>query len=150
MARQGRIPQSILAAVQSARQREQAELAQADAAEAARVYALTATGSGDMDELFSLARRFRLVFVRCHFAGASGVSLMTIAVESVHGSPYNALLATISNAGVGSDVSYRVAYAQLPVPSPWTFQEGDAVRVSWQNPAPGSIAWGLEVGLAPA
>ena len=68
----GSIPQAVLNVVEQARQREEAELARAENSELVRLYAQTATGTGDIDETFQLNRHFRLVFVRCHCVGGAG------------------------------------------------------------------------------
>ena len=109
-----------------------------------------ATGTSHMDASFSIDVRYRLVFVRCHFAGAAGLLPLTISLDSVRGVAYDALLFTLSKAGVGKDTHFRIGSEEATDPSSWTFQPGDAVRVQWTNPNPGNITWGLEVGLAMA
>jgi hypothetical protein len=144
------VPTSLIQAVEAARLREAAEFARATESQANRVIAGRATGTGDIDESFSLNLGFRLVYVRCHFEGGSGVMPLKISLDSAQGSAYDATLYTAGNAGVGADVNYRVAGPQLDRPSSWTFQPDDAVRITWTNPDPGNMTWGLEVGLAPA
>ncbi|HUU84629.1 MAG TPA: hypothetical protein VM243_14110 [Phycisphaerae bacterium] len=146
----GSIPAAVLEIVESARQREETEFARAAQIEANRVIVKTATGTGDIDHAFSLQRCFRLVFVRCHFGGAMGTDTMHIDIDSVHGSAYDTRLTRILSAGMGTDVNYRVPSEELRLPSPWSFQPGDAIHIRWTNPNPGSMTWGLEVGLAPA
>ena len=46
------------------------------------VGAKSATGSGNMNALFSLDVRFRLIFVRCHFTGTAGLAPLSIAIDS--------------------------------------------------------------------
>ena len=75
---------------------------------------------------------------------------MTENVDSAQGSQYDTVLFTVANVGLGVDANYHVPGMQLLRPSSWTLQPGDAVRVTWTNPAPGQMTWGLEVGLAPA
>jgi hypothetical protein len=144
------MPQSIIASVIQAWQREQAELARADLIEAVRVYSQTATGTGNIDETFSLDRYFRLVYVRCRFVGGSGRSAMTLSVDSTAGSVYDATLYTIRFAGSRADVNFRLRRDETALPSAWSLQPGDAIRINWTNPDPGNTTWGLEVGLAPA
>lgn len=146
----GSIPAAVREIVEAARQREEAEFARAAQTEANRVIAKTATGTGDIDHGFSLQRCFRLVFVRCHFGGAMGTNIMQIGVDSVHGSAYDTWLTRIMSAGTGADVNFKVPSEELHLPSPWAFQPGDAIHITWTNPNPGSMTWGLEVGLAPA
>jgi len=146
----GSIPRSILEVVEAARQREQVELAEAWRIQAVRVVAKTASGSGDIDETFSLNLRFRLVFVRCHFAGGSGRSELGISIDSAQGADYDARLFTVRVAGVGADVNLRLTGRETALPSPWALQPGDAFRVNWASPDPGNTTWGLEVGMAPA
>ncbi len=117
-------------------------------AEQERVFALTATGSGDIAETFSLGRSFRLVYVRCHFAGGSGTAAMQIGVDHRDGAAYDVQLASIASAGAGSDVNYGIDADANALPSPWSFQQGDAVTIAWTNPDTGNMTWGLEVGLA--
>lgn len=108
------------------------------------------SGSADIDETFSLDCRFRLVFVRCHFAGGTGTSALTIAVDCGAGSAYDSRLFTITQAGTNQDVNFRIGADEVAEPSPWMFQAGDAVRIQWTNPDSGNMSWGLEVGLVPA
>ena len=144
------MPQRLVDAANQAWRREEVELAWAELIEAVRVYAQTATGTGDIDQTFSLNKCFRLVYVRCHFAGGSGRSVLEISVDSASGSTYDAGLYTIRVAGVGADVNLRLSHQETTLPSAWSLQPGDAFRLRWTNPDPGNITWGLEVGLAPA
>ena len=107
-----------------------------------------ASGSADIDETFSLDCWFRLVFVRCHFAGGTGTSGITISVDSGDGAAYDTRLFTITQAGPNQDVNWRIGADEVAEPSPWTFQAGDSVRIQWTNPESGNMSWGLEVGLA--
>lgn len=52
----------------------------------------SATGTGNIDETFGLDQRYRLVFVRCHFAGTAGTDALTIAVDSGTGTAYDTAL----------------------------------------------------------
>ncbi len=146
----GTIPRAVLQVVETASQREATELALAALAEAVRVISQAATGTGDIDQTFSLQRHSRLVFVRCHFAGGAGFSELRIDVDSMVGSAYDTGLFTVRVAGADHDVNFRLTNAETRLPSPWALQPGDAVRVQWSNPDPGNTTWGLEVGLAPA
>ncbi|MFQ5591243.1 MAG: hypothetical protein ACE5HE_08785 [Phycisphaerae bacterium] len=124
------------------------ELATARERQRVSVITKTATGTGDILEAVALDRRFRLVFIRCHFSGTSGTAPFAITVDSTNGPTYDALLYTINKAGAGRDVNFRVSAPESTEPSPWTFQAGDGVGIQWTNPDPGNITWGLEVGLA--
>lgn len=108
----------------------------------------TATGSGDIDHAFGLDTRFRLVFVRAHFSGGSGTAGITISVDSAGGSAYDTRLFEVTQAGTNKDVNLRIGAGDTYEPSPWTFQDGDKVRIQWTNPDTGNMTWGLEVGLA--
>lgn len=108
----------------------------------------SSTGSADINATFSLDVRYRLVFVRCHFAGTSGTAPMTISLDSVSGSAYDTLLYTLTRVGFNRDANFRIPANESVDPSPWTFQAGDAVRIQWTNPDSGNITWGLEVGLS--
>ncbi len=112
------------------------------------VTARTATGTGNIDHPFKLDQRFRLVFIRCHFAGATGTASFAVFVDSAGGSAYDARLFTISLAGTNKDVHLRIGGGDTGDPAAWTFQPGDAIRVQWTNPNSGNITWGLEVGMA--
>jgi len=140
--------ENILKAAQAGFDAQRDELKAALAVQASAVIHRTANGSSDLDESFGLDRAFRLVFVRCHFSGTTGSAELRIALDAAAGDDFDALLYTIIRAGTGRDVNFRIPAAESAEPSPWTFQAGDAVRVTWTNPAPGSITWGIEVGLA--
>ena len=124
------------------------ELSEARARQLLAVTAKAATGSGNIDATFSLDRRFRLVFVRCHFAGGTGTAAFTISVDSTRGSAYDTKLFTITQAGVNKDVNLRIGGDDAVDPSAWTFQPGDKVWIQWTDPDSGNMTWGLEVGLA--
>ncbi len=126
------------------------ELAAVRARQLLAVGSKAASGSGDIDALFSLDVRFRLVFVRCHFAGSAGTNPLVISLDSAMGVAHDAALFTIVKAGVGRDVYFRITADESVDPSPWTFQPGDVVRIQWTNPDSGNITWGLEVGMAMA
>lgn len=138
----------LISVVADVLDRQDQELARAAELEAERVITQFATGNGHIDQTFALARTFRLVFVRCHFAGAAGTNDLSIAIDSAAGSAYDAVLATLSAVGTGADANLRVSAEETRAPSAWTFQPGDAVWIRWTNPAAGSLTWGLEVGLA--
>jgi len=145
-----RQPQNILSAAQMvlAVQDEQVEAIRAR--QMLAVSAQTANGSGDMSATFSLDRRFRLVSVRCHFSGSSGLAPLTLDLDAAAGAAFDARLFTITRAGVGRDVNFRIPAEESTEPSPWTFQAGDRVRIAWINPDPGQISWGLSVSVANA
>ncbi len=111
------------------------------------VVSQTGTGSGDIDSTFGLDRKYRVVFVRCHFTGTAGTNQFALSVDSAAGSAYDTELFTISQAGKDKDVHLRVSGEDLANPSPWTFGSGDRIRIQWTNPDSGNITWGLEVGL---
>ena len=137
---------SIRRAVDSGLAIQEAELAEARQRQLLAVVTRTATGFGDLDQVFSLDRRFRLVFVRCHFTGSAGTAAFVFSLDSANGSAYDARLFTITQAGTNRDVHLRIGDGDEP--SAWTFQTGDALRLRWTNPDSGNITWGLEVGLA--
>lgn len=138
----------ILGVVAEALAVQEAELTDIRARQLLAVLAKTATGSADIDQTFALDRKYRLIFIRCHFSGTSGTASFTLSVDSGSGSAYDARLFTITQAGVGKDVHLRVGGGDTGDPSAWTFQVGDSVRIQWTNPDSGNITWGLEVGLA--
>ena len=127
---------------------QEAELAVMRQRQLATVITRTATGTADIDEAVELDRKFRLIFIRCHFSGTSGTAKLTISVDSATGSAYDARLFAITLAGTNKDVNLRIGDGDLYEPSPWTLQAGDSVRIQWPNPDSGNITWGLEVGLA--
>ncbi len=138
----------LLETAQAGLTQQSIELSEARARQLLAVTAKGETGSGDIDETFSLDLRYRLVFVRCHFAGGTGTAAFTLSVDSARGSAYDAKLFTVTQAGVGRDVNLRMGGEEMADPSAWTFQAGDAVWVQWTNPDSGNMTWGLEVGLA--
>ena len=138
----------ILETAQAGLTQQTLELSEARARQLLAVTAKAATGSGNIDATFSLDRRFRLVFVRCHFAGGTGTAAFTLSVDSTRGSAYDAKLFTITQAGVNKDVNLRIGGDDAVDPSAWTFQPGDKVWIKWTNPDSGNMTWGLEVGLA--
>lgn len=139
---------NILRAVDAALLVQEVELAETRARQMLAVVTKAATGSANIDQVFSLERKYRLVFVRCHFAGSSGTAALTISVDSASGSAYDALLFTVTRAGTNKDVHLRIGEGDTGEPSAWTFQANDALRIQWTNPDSGNITWGVEVGLA--
>lgn len=127
---------------------QEAELAEARARQMLAVATNTATGSGDIDQTFDLDRKYRLVFIRCHFSGTAGTAEFVLSVDSGSGTAYDVRLFTITQAGTNKDVHLRIGEGDSGEPSAWTFQVSDSVRIQWTNPDSGNITWGLEVGLA--
>ncbi len=127
---------------------QEAELAETRARQMLAVATKTATGSGDIDQAFALDRKYRLVFIRCHFSGTAGTAELVLSVDSGSGTAYDAALFTITQAGTDKDVHLRIGEGDTGEPSAWTFQASDSVRLQWTNPDSGNITWGLEVGLA--
>ncbi|UCF33487.1 MAG: hypothetical protein JSV78_14245 [Phycisphaerales bacterium] len=111
-----------------------------------RVVAQYAAGDGKIDETCSLDRAFRLVYARCHFGSGMGGSTFHIDVASGQGSAYDTRLTSVLDRGPGKDLFFYPRDVSLTQPSPYTFQAGDELRLTWTNP--GSIEWGLEVGLS--
>ncbi len=138
----------ILRAVDSAVALQEAELVDARTRQMLAVVTKTGTGTGNIDQTFSLDQQFRLVFLRCHFSGNSGTSAMTLALASASGSAYDTRLFTITRAGTNRDVNFRIPAPESEEPSPWSFRASDGVRIQWTNPDSGNITWGLEVGLS--
>lgn len=143
-----RNPPAILATAAEALAVQEAELTEIRARQMLAVLTKTGTGSADIDQTFALDRKYRLVFIRCHFAGTPGTTPFTLSVDSGSGSAYDARLFTITQAGVDKDVHLRIGGGDTDDPSAWTFQATDSVRIQWTNPDSGNITWGLEVGLA--
>ena len=141
---------TIIQAVEAALAVQEFELSEIRARQMVAVVTKTAIGSGDINHTFTLDRKYRLVFIRCHFTGSAGTASFTISVDSGAGSAYDANLFTITAAGTNKDVHLRIGNGDTGEPSAWTFQANDAVRIGWTNPDSGNITWGLEVGLAPA
>lgn len=137
----------ILDTAQNGFAAQEDELSARRAEQVRSVTTRTAAGSGDIDEVFSLDTRFRLVFVRCHFVDSSGMAALRISVDSAQGSAYDTCLFTIVQAGTTRDVNLRIGGGDNIEPSGWTLQAGDKLRIQWTNPDSGNITWGLEVGL---
>lgn len=117
------------------------------ARERAAVYVRHASGTGHMAEKLGLETDYRLVFVRCHFAGSAGTAPLVISVSSRLGADHDVVVRSLT-AGMGADVFEGSFAARHDDPSPWAFAPGDELVFSWTNPVPGGIKWGLEVGLA--
>ena len=139
---------NIIQAVDTALAVQEAELAETRLRQMLAVVTKTATGTGDIDQVFSLDRKYRVVFIRCHFVGNSGSAAFAVSVDSAAGSAYDTRLFTITQAGTNKDVHLRIGGGDTGEPSAWTFQPDDGVRIQWTNPDSGNITWGLEVGLA--
>ena len=141
---------SILEAAQTAFESQSRELEATRERQLRAIVTQTATGSGNINHTFGLDRKFRLVFIRCHFNGGTGTAPFKLSIDSAAGSAYDTRLFTITLAGVNKDVNLRIAGGDADDPSAWTFQAADAVRIEWTNPDSGVMTWGLEVGLAMA
>lgn len=138
----------LITVVDAALAVQQIELSETRNRQLQTVFSKTATGTANIDHVFGLDRKFRLVFLRCHFAGGAGTAPLSLFVDSGAGSAYDAQLFTLSAAGVGQDVHLRIGGGDTDDPSAWTFQAGDDVRVKWTNPDSGTMTWGLELGLS--
>lgn len=145
-----RVSKRMLRAAESMLALQEAELADLRNRLMVTVTARTASGTGDIDALFSLDGRFRLVFLRAHFTGGSATGPLVLSVDSAAGTAHDTKLFTITQAGPGKDVHLRIGSGDTGEPAAWTFQAGDALRVQWTDPNGGSTSWGLEAGLAPA
>lgn len=144
------IPRTILDVVETVRQRAQAEMLRADQLLRAEVIPFRATGSGNMDETFSLTGPFRIIYVRCHFSGGSGTASLDVMIDSAAGSAYDVRITGGKSAGPNFDLNWHIPGADVAMPSAWVIQTGDAIKCTWTNPSPGTTTWGLEVGLARA
>lgn len=138
----------LLAATEAALTHQTVELAEVRSRQLVSVAAKAASGTGHIDAVFALGVRFRLVFVRCHFAGPAGSAPMLLSLDAALGEAYDARLFVVTRAGTNYDVNLRIPAEESQDPSPWTFQVGDQVRIQWTNPDSGNITWGLQVGLA--
>lgn len=126
---------------------QEGELSARRAEQVRSVTTRAATGSGDVDETFSLDTRFRLVFVRCHFVGGAGTAALLMSIDSARGPAHDTCLFRMAQAGTNKDVNLRIGGGDHVEPSAWTFQAGDKLRLQWTNPDSGNMTWGLEVGL---
>ena len=138
----------ITAAAQLGFAAAEAEIDKSRALQLLSVQTQSATGSGDMNELFAMDRRFRLVFVRCHCNGGVGTAPLVISVDSALGAAHDTRLFTMVAVGTGEDVNFRITAEESAEPSAWTLQPGDQLRAAWTNPDSGNMTWGLEIGLA--
>lgn len=138
----------LLSTTEALLTQQSVELAEARSRQLVSVVAKEADGTGDIDSLFSLGVRYRLVYVRCHFAGTSGSAPLVLWLDAAAGAEYDARLFVVTRAGTGYDVNLRIPADESQDPSPWTFQPGDQVRIQWTNPDPANISWGLQVGMA--
>lgn len=143
-----RSPSNIIAAAQVAIDTQDEQLETIRARQMLTVASQSATGSADINNVFSVDQTFRLVFVRCHFSGTMQTGSLKLSLDSTNGTAYDCDLYTITKAGPGHDVNLRIPAEESVEPSAWTFQSGDAIRIQWTNPDSGNITWGVEVGLA--
>jgi hypothetical protein len=139
---------TLLEAAQTAFEAQSRELDSTRDRQLRAVVTQFASGTGDIGETFGLDRKFRLVFIRCHFSGGSGTAAFRLSVDAVAGAAFDTRLFTISQAGVNKDVNLRIGGGDAVDPSPWTFRADDSLRIEWMNPDSGTMNWGLEVGLA--
>lgn len=109
-----------------------------------------ATGTGNMAFLLSTASSFRLVYVRVHFSGGEDgdVADLVISLKSAAGDEYNVVLFTYRARGMDRDVNLALQSNETANPSPWNFKSGDQLLFTWVNPNPGTLTWGIEVGVA--
>jgi hypothetical protein len=129
----------------------QTSLAEARTRQRDAIQRFNETGKNSIDKTFTLGRKFRLVYLRCHFAGGTvSTAPLSISLESELGVAYNTKLFTVLATGNGADVHLRITDEEAHEPSAWTFQSADKLRVQWTNPDPGTTVWGLEIGLVPA
>jgi len=141
-------PSDILQAAQVGFLSQDIEMAATRDRQLRTVLRQSSAGSGNIDATYFLDRKFRLVFVRCHFVGGLGTAPFVISIDSGLGAALDARLFTITLAGKDKDVHLRIEGADRDDPSPWTFQADDRVRIQWTNPDSGNMTWGVEVGLS--
>ena len=139
---------TILNVATPALDQQNVELAQLRARQLQSIATRAATGTGNINQTFSLDQRFRLTFVRCHFSGGTGTAAFSISIDSSRGSAHDTKLFTVAMAGANRDVNLRIGGTDVEDPCAWTFQAGDKVWIQWTNPDSGNLTWGLEVGLA--
>ena len=139
---------SLIEAAQEEFRSNDAELAFQRERQFLQIIRKSSAGSADIDVVFSLDRKYRLVFIRCHFSGGSGTASFVISIDSGLGSAYDVRLFTVTKAGTSEDVHLRIADGDAQEPSAWTFKEDDSLRIQWTNPDSGNMTWGLEVGFA--
>ena len=101
---------------------------------------------------FGLPERFVLVFVRVHFTDLTGsasatLNDLTVNVDSRLFSHYDAALFIVRSLGKNNDAFLRIDPDEY---DKWVFEAGDVVVLTWTNPDPGNLSWGVEVGLVPA
>jgi len=108
------------------------------------------TGVGDMAQSFAHpdGGPFALSFLRVHFSGNSGAANLVLSVDSDAGTPWDARLYTLTNAGpssAGEDVNYRVFRNEL---EHWALEPDDFLSLAWTDPDAGDTTeWGIEIGL---
>lgn len=114
------------------------------------------TGQRDMDVTVKPGRRFKLLYIRCHFSVPHGettpdltaLSNMSVTLSSGGGTQFDVQLFAIQQAGLGRDVNSIIASHESNDPSPWSFDSNDALVFKWPNPD--GVVWGLTVGIVPA
>ena len=95
----------------------------------------------------AFGKRFIPVWVRIHFSG-TGANLADVGmyVDSWRDSSYDVLLWTEASKGLNKDVNFRIPVDEL---KDWVLEAQDEFVLTWTNPHPNAVMWGVVVGLLP-
>ena len=110
-------------------------------------------GIGPIDVVFRPAsnRAFKLIYVRAHFreveeGGSPGTPTMYIDLDSSRGEEHDVRLFFIASRGIGADVNMVVLAAEREGVSPWSFESGDGIHITWAA-SDDTVGWGIELGV---
>ena len=110
------------------------------------ILSYTRGGTGNIDVLFRPETKdgsrpaFVFNHLRAHFE-TTPTNNLTISVDSDDGTQFDCKLRVES---ATDDLNIRIPQHEL---KDWIIRENDYLRIQWTNP--GSISWGLEIGLIP-
>lgn len=92
---------------------------------------------------------FRLVFIRGLFTGGSSSAPLAVMVDNCLGTQFDFTLETLLAVGTGTGSTSKLhMIVSADERDVMVFKAGDEMVLEWTNP--GSLIWGVEVGLAPA
>lgn len=108
-------------------------------------------GAGNIDVVVRPegGQAFKLIYLRVHFRGTSpsaGLALV-LQLDSAAGEEFDVQLYSVINAGLDADVNLILTDIEMSDPSPWSFQAGDGLRLTWTRITGKNWTWGIEAGM---
>lgn len=114
---------------------------------------IRSNGVGPIDVTLKPAsdRAFKLIYVRVHFreldsGGSPGTPTLFLDLDAIAGEEYDVRLFYVDARGIGSDANIVILAAEREGVSPWSFETGDGIRITWAA-ADETVAWGIEMGV---